>query len=92
MLDGSARMFYESGRLKNECLYQSGVKEGQCIFYYASGHLIKKVSGCQAGSMGQPGNTMESGSIKAEQTYRDDLLEGEGPLFYPSGNLQTEYS
>lgn len=84
------REYYNNGKLREECYYKGGKREGAYKSYYENGKLRMKCSYKDGKQEGTYEGYYENGKLRAKCSYKDGKLEGAFERYYDDGQLNVK--
>lgn len=91
--DGNYTAYFESGKIKEESKYSSGILTGKRTLYFETGKIEIEELYSEQGMLNGPYKLYyPNGTLKLEKTYVDNMIEGAIKVYYPSGKLKEDVS
>ena len=89
-LNGTLKLYLESGALDGTLEYKNGIKDGDGFRYYSTG-IVKTQSEFKNGELhGQSMDYFENGSVGSLENYVKGKLNKISVAYYPDGKLKTK--
>lgn len=90
MKDGSSKLYYPSGELREMTTYVKGKVKDTVYTYYRNGQISEKIAVANEMRNGLNTAYYENGAVRFRVGYKDNKGEGRYESFYPNGQLQVE--
>jgi antitoxin component YwqK of YwqJK toxin-antitoxin module len=89
--DGVYTSYYESGKIKEQCIFSKGKLTGQRTLYFDNGNKEIEENYNDDGLLqGLYKTYYRSGALHVEKFYQNNVLSGILKVYYPSGRLKEE--
>lgn len=87
-LNGLAKIYFNSGQVKETKNFEKGKLVGERILYYPSGKIYAKMNYNKESQLDGPADYFyENGKIRDKVIYKNGLREGKGESYNPQGIL-----
>jgi len=91
--EGNYKAYFESGKIREESNYTSGILTGKRTLYNENGNIEIEEMYSDNGVFNGPYKLYyPNGTLQLEKTYVDNIISGTIKVYFPSGKIKEEVS